>query len=130
MLFRSYASRSRKVTGVLQLDMTNYRGSSQDIYLYTDYTNAQQNDFLARLVSTYQPSLTVGTDRCGYACSDHASWTNRGYVASFPFESSFSQHNPRIHTVNDTLAFSGDQAAHAAKFARLALSYAVELAND
>ena len=125
-----YASRSRKVTGVLQLDMTNYRGSSQDIYLYTDYTNAQQNDFLARLVSTYQPSLTVGTDRCGYACSDHASWTNRGYVASFPFESSFSQYNPRIHTVNDTLAFSGDQAAHAAKFARLALSYAVELAND
>lgn len=125
-----YAAKAKKVTGVLQLDMTNYKGGSQDIYLFTDYTNAKQNAFLGQLASTYLPSLTVSSDRCGYACSDHASWTAKGYAASFPFESSFSTHDPYIHTPNDTLANTGNQAAHAAKFAKLALAYAIELAND
>lgn len=124
-----YLAKSRKVTGVLQLDMTNYKGGTKDIYLYTDYTSAAQNDFVARLAAAYLPELTVSTDRCGYACSDHASWFNRGYPASFPFESDFNHHSPFIHTSNDTLANSGNQAAHAAKFAKLAVAFAVELAN-
>ena len=126
----SYASAGKKVIGVMQLDMTNYKGGTKDIYLYTDYTNAAQNTFVANLAATYLPSLSVGTDRCGYACSDHASWTSRGFAASFPFEAPFSGYDPYIHTANDTLANMGNQTAHAAKFARLALSYAVELAND
>ena len=125
-----YVAKGKKVKGVMQLDMTNYKGSAQDIFIYTDYTNAKQNDFLARLVSTYMPTLKVGYSACGYGCSDHASWTARGYVASFPFESSFNAHDPYIHTINDTLANTGNQAAHAAKFARLALAYAVELGSD
>jgi len=125
-----YAARGKKVKGVLQLDMTNYQGAAQDIFLFTDYTNAAQNDFLARLAATYLPGLTVGYDRCGYGCSDHASWNARGYPASFPFESSFATHDPYIHSVNDTLANTGNQAAHAAKFSRLALAYAVELGSD
>jgi leucyl aminopeptidase len=115
---------------VLQLDMTDYQGSAQDIFLFTDYTAPRLNDFLAGLASTYLPSLTVARDRCGYACSDHASWTNRGYQAAFPFESAMSSHDPYIHTVNDTLAKLGNQAAHAAKFSKLALAFAVELASD
>lgn len=118
------------VIGVMQLDMTNYKGSPSDIYLYTDYTNAAQNDFLARLVSTYQAGTTVGYSRCGYACSDHASWHNQGYAASFPFETLDGDDNPYIHTANDTYANSGNQAAHALKFAKLAAAYAIELGSD
>jgi leucyl aminopeptidase len=125
-----YAAKGRKVDAVLQLDMTDYQGSAQDIFLFTDYTAPLLNDFLAGLASTYLPSLTVARDRCGYACSDHASWTNRGYQAAFPFESAMSSHDPYIHTVNDTLAKLGNQAAHAAKFSKLALAFAVELASD
>ena len=44
-----------------------------------------------------------------------------------PFESRMAQRNRSIHTARDTLEISGDNAAHAAKFARLAAAYAIEL---
>jgi leucyl aminopeptidase len=118
------------VVGVLQLDMTNFKGSASDIYIYTDYTDATQNGFVGNLVGAYLPTLGVGSDRCGYGCSDHASWSAQGYAASFPFEASFAGSNPHIHTANDTFANMGSQAEHALKFARLALAYAVELGSD
>jgi leucyl aminopeptidase len=120
----------RKVAGVLQLDMTNYKGAANDIYLITDYTSAEQNAFLAQLIGAYLPGLTVGYDKCGYGCSDHASWDAQGYPASMPFESSLARDNPAIHTSRDTLANSGNQTAHALKFARLAAAYMVELSSQ
>lgn len=122
-----YANRNVDVVGVLQLDMTNYQGSVSDIYLIDDYTDAQQNQFLENLVQAYLPALSVGHTTCGYACSDHASWERRGYVASFLFEALLWQGNPAIHSTGDTYAGSGNQATHALKFARLGLAYAVEL---
>jgi len=74
--------RPDRVVGVMQLDMTAFKGSAQDLWLYTDYTNAAQNQFVANLAANYLPNLTVGYDACGYGCSDHASWHNAGYVAS------------------------------------------------
>ena len=126
---RQFRQAGRKVAGVLQLDMTNYKGAENDIYLFTDYTNAQQNAFLAQLVGAYLPGLKVGYDKCGYGCSDHASWHAQGYPASMPFESSFARDNPYIRTSKDTLANSGGQTAHALKFARLAAAYMVELSG-
>ncbi|RTL40060.1 MAG: M20/M25/M40 family metallo-hydrolase [Burkholderiales bacterium] len=126
----SYANAGINVVGVMQLDMTNYKGSVNDIYIYTDYTDSAQNTFVTNLITTYLPTLKVGTDRCGYGCSDHASWTAKGYYASLPFEAAFNQDNPYIHTANDTYANSGNQADHSLKFARLALAYAVELGSD
>ncbi|UUZ46728.1 M20/M25/M40 family metallo-hydrolase [Massilia sp. B-10] len=43
------------VVGVLQLDMTNYRGSPKDIYLISDYTDREQNAFLEKLIAAYLP---------------------------------------------------------------------------
>ncbi len=40
-----------------------------------------------------------------------------------------SQYNPNIHTANDTLAVSGNNANHAIKFAKLATAYVAELAK-
>jgi leucyl aminopeptidase len=125
-----YDRQNRDVVGVLQLDMTAYQGDAQDIWIFADYTNAAQNQFVADLVASYLPQLTVGFDRCGYACSDHASWTGRGFAASFPFESSFANDNKAIHTSNDTIATFGGTADHALKFSRLALAFAVELGSD
>jgi bacterial leucyl aminopeptidase len=125
-----YRNKDKKVVGVLQLDMTNYQGASSDVTMITDYTNAAQNKFLKDLAAHYLPSLSVNEDRCGYACSDHASWTNKGYVASFPFEAPMGDDNPYIHTANDTISKSGNNANHALKFAKLALAYAVELGSD
>lgn len=122
-----FADRNVDVVGVLQLDMTNYQGSVSDMFLIDDYTDAQQNQFLEGLVQAYLPSLKVAHSICGYACSDHASWSRQGYVASFPFEAGFGEHNPAIHSTLDTYAGSGSQANHALKFTRLGLAYAVEL---
>lgn len=127
---RQFRQAGRKVAGVLQLDMTNYKGAANDIYLITDYTDSQQNAFLAQLIGTYLPGLTIGYDKCGYGCSDHASWDAQDYPASMPFESSMARDNPTIHTSRDTLANSGNQTAHALKFARLAAAYMVELSSQ
>jgi bacterial leucyl aminopeptidase len=124
----NYLANGVNVVGVLQLDMTNYKGSAPQIVLITDNTNAAQNTFLGNLINTYL-GLPHSTSACGYACSDHASWHSRGFAASIPFEAPVGQHNPRIHTVNDTLANSDATAGHAAAFARLAAVYMAELAK-
>jgi bacterial leucyl aminopeptidase len=129
---REIANRHRddgvNVVGVLQLDMTNYRGSTIDVGIITDNTNAAQNTFLGTLIDTYL-GLPRANTRCGYACSDHASWTSAGFVTSFPAESIVGEHNPTIHTANDTLAQSGGNANHALKFARIATAYVAEVAK-
>jgi bacterial leucyl aminopeptidase len=127
---QNFKANNVNVVGVMQLDMTNYKGSANDIYLFTDYTDSLQSDFVAKLITTYQPGLTIGYDRCGYACSDHASWNAQGYPTSMPFESSMGGDNPYIHSASDTYANSGNQAAHALKFAKLAASFAIELGSD
>ncbi|CAH0318688.1 Bacterial leucyl aminopeptidase [Massilia sp. Bi118] len=127
---RAFKQANSAVVGVLQLDMTNYKGAANDIYIFTDYTDSEQNAFLAQLVSAYLPDLKVGYDKCGYACSDHASWQALGFPTSMPFEASFARDNPAIHTAKDTFANSGGQATHTLKFARLAAAFAIELGSD
>ena len=126
---RDYRARNVPVVGVMQLDMTNFDGSPHDIVLITDNVSATQTDFLATLAARYVPQFPVSRDRCGYACSDHASWTRAGYPAVLPFEATLTTHNPNIHTANDTLSVSGNNANHAAKFAKLAIAYVVEMAQ-
>lgn len=127
---REYKKNGVNVVGVIQLDMTNFKGSESDIYIFSDYTDEPQNAFIANLIRTYLPALTIGYDKCGYACSDHAAWTAQGYPASMPFESEITKDNPHIHSARDTFENSGNQALHALKFARLAAAYAVELGSE
>jgi len=122
-----FKKKNEKVIGVLQLDMTNFKGNPQkDIFFMTDYTNQAQNNFLGTLVDTYV-KVPWGQSKCGYGCSDHASWHGQGYPASIPFEASMETMNKALHTTKDTLAISNNSATHAAKFSKLALAYAVEL---
>ncbi|HLL21791.1 MAG TPA: M20/M25/M40 family metallo-hydrolase, partial [Kofleriaceae bacterium] len=125
---REFKKQHINVVGALQLDMTNYQGSTKDIWLIKDYTSAAQNAFLVSLIETYT-GATWGWDQCGYACSDHASWHRAGVPASMPFEARFRDMNNAIHTGKDTLERSNENADHAAKFARLAAAYAIELAK-
>ncbi len=126
----SYRNANKNVIGVMQLDMTNYRGSlGYDIVIFTDYTNAAQNQFVTNLINTYQPGLNITTSSCGYACSDHASWHNKNYPTSMPFEATMNDSNPTIHRTTDTLSVSNNNANHATRFTKLALSFVGELAK-
>nr|WP_279497672.1 M28 family metallopeptidase [Aeromonas veronii] len=122
-----YKAANTRVLAALQLDMTNYKGSANDIVFMTDYTDKGLTGYLAQLIDAYLPQVSYGYDSCGYGCSDHASWHNQGYPAAMPFESRFSEYNPRIHTAQDTLQNSDPSAGHALKFAQLATSFAVEM---
>ncbi|QDQ29427.1 M20/M25/M40 family metallo-hydrolase [Chitinimonas arctica] len=132
---RDIAKRLAKadIVGVLQLDMTNYKGSDRDIYMCSDYTGKAQNKFLVDLVRTYlraplyPQSLTTGWTRCGEEGSDHVSWHERGFAASMPFESAEGEKNVHIHSEHDTLGNSDPSGEHALKFGRLAAAFAVEL---
>lgn len=126
----TYDAAGTNVVAVLQLDLTAFEGSNEDIFLYTDNTNATLTAFLGDLLDTYQPHLAWTTSACGFGCSDHVSWHIRGYPAAFPVEARFGEHNPWIHTTSDTLAGFGDSAAHAHKFARLAAAFLVEIGLD
>lgn len=124
-----YKREGRRVLGVMQLDMTLRKGTvDKDIVMMSDFTNTAQNEFIGRLIDEYV-KVPWGYSRCGYGCSDHASWTANGFPASIPFESTMEDINRSIHTSRDTLESAGGDAKHAAKFAKLATAFVVELAN-
>lgn len=115
------------VKGVLQFDGTNYRGSKNfEMVLISDGTDQVQNKFLGMLLDTYL-KIRWSYDKCGYACSDHYSWTYHGFPASFPAEAKVREENPRIHTAEDTLDVSNNSAAHSVNFAKLGIAYVLEL---
>jgi len=125
----AYQQQGIKVAGMLQLDMTSYvrAGAVPEMGLVQDFVNATLTRFVGQLIDTYTNIGWVPTT-CGYACSDHASWTRAGYPSSFPFESRFGQHSPFIHTAQDTL--STLNLEHGIEFAKLGLAFAVELGLD
>lgn len=131
-----YKNQNKNVLAVLQFDMTNYKGSPNDIYLISDaqYVSAELNLFLIELMehynSTGQHAITYGNTNCGYGCSDHVSWSERGYLAAFPFESRMSDLNPFYHSEGDTYANMNYSADHSAKFAKLALQFVIEVAKN
>lgn len=129
-LATAYQAAGVNVVAVLQQDLTDYHGSTQDVFFITDFTNANLTAFVIDLLETYQPGLTWATTACGYACSDHAPWHNRGYPAAFPVEARFGEEIPWIHTTSDTVTSLGNSAAHAAKFARLAAAFLVETGRE
>ncbi|MBI5201812.1 MAG: M20/M25/M40 family metallo-hydrolase [Elusimicrobia bacterium] len=124
-----YAQQGKKVVGVIQFDMTNFKGSGDGIWLLEDNVDPELTAFLGKLVDAYA-GVPWATTRCGYGCSDHASWTRSGFPASAAFESTFDGMNHSIHSERDTLANAGGNAAHSVPFARLAAAFAAELAKS
>ena len=113
------------VHAVIQMDMTGYTYKNKpDLWLIKDYVNNDLTKYLEQLIKTYvkQP---VQYTQCGYACSDHASWTQEGFVAAMPSESAYEEMNQSIHTSQDTMEKLS--LNHMTDFAKLATSFAVEL---
>lgn len=124
-----FKKEGKNVIGVMQLDMTNHKGNKElDIVMMSDFTNKAQNQFIGKVIDTYV-NVPWGYDKCGYACSDHASWHKNGFPASMPFETTFKGINKKIHTAHDTLANTRGNSNHAEKFAKMALAFMVEMAK-
>jgi leucyl aminopeptidase len=117
------------VKAAIQFDMTGYRVDPKDptMWVFTDYTDKGLSNFVAKLIDTYV-KVPVDYSRCGYGCSDHASWTEIGVPSAFPCESNFDDHNPYIHSSSDTMALLSLE--HMTNFSKLAVAFAIELASE
>ncbi len=123
----AYRTQGKNVVAVLQLDMTNYPTVPVNISVIRDHTDDGLSLFVGQLIETYLPGVVYDDDRCGYACSDHASWTSSGFPSAIPFETPVDDYNPQIHTRHDTLANADPTGAHATMFGKIAVAFAVEV---
>jgi len=120
------------IRGVVQFDMTGYKAPA-DIYkmfLYTDFTDPNLTAFLKNVSIDYLnfTAVEIGTDKCGYACSDHAQWHKRGVATAMPFESSFKQVDTKIiHSARDVI--DRLNVDHASQFVRLGIAFMIEAAE-
>jgi leucyl aminopeptidase len=124
-----YKKANKKVVGVLQLDMTLFPGDGpRVISSMTDFTSAWMRSILTELNTHYVKAQLI-EDKCGYGCSDHASWFRQGYHTLIPFESSMRKMNPSIHSKNDNVSpkLNFD---HSLLFTQYAIAIAMELGQN
>jgi leucyl aminopeptidase len=126
---KQYKNQNKDVIAVLQLDMTLFPGSGEGVIgSMTDFTSAWLRDYLKALNATYLKA-TIIDDKCGYGCSDHASWNRQGYPAIMPFESSFKGSNKNIHTAKDVIS-PALNFKHSALYSKIAILLAMDLGNS
>jgi len=121
-----YKNDRKEVVGVMQFDMTMFSTENPVINLISDHTDPRLTEFTKKIIDEYI-KIPVSLDKCGYACSDHASWTRYGYASVYPFETRVSQYNRKIHTPEDLsniLSF-----VHGVHFAKLGVAFAIELSK-
>ncbi|KAI7860669.1 hypothetical protein BDC45DRAFT_492543 [Circinella umbellata] len=125
---KQYYKEGRDVVAMVQNDMTGYvlDSDTEVIGLVTDYVNDKLTDFLRQLIGTYATIPYVET-KCGYACSDHASWRKYGYPSSFMIESEFEKSNQHIHTLDDVIKYLSFD--HMLQFSRVLVGFAVEASH-
>jgi len=126
---KDYAAKNVNVLAMSQFDMTAWvkDGTEEVVGVITDFVDPKLTSFNKLLVDTYLDIPYVET-KCGYACSDHASWAKAGYASIFTIESSFEDSNKHIHSSGDRIDISPEFSfEHMLEFAKLAVAFAVEL---
>ncbi|NDG84093.1 MAG: M20/M25/M40 family metallo-hydrolase [Proteobacteria bacterium] len=122
-----FRNQKKAVVAVMQLDMTGFPGAGDQVVFMTDFVSPELTRFTQGLMDAYV-KVRWSTDQCGYACSDHASWTKAGFPSVMPFEATMSTDNKDIHTTRDLL--SKLDFNHGQAFVRLGLSFMAELSVD
>jgi leucyl aminopeptidase len=126
---QSYKAENKDVVAVLQLDMTLFPGAGEFVVgNVSDFTSAWLRQYLVALNDAYLQVQLI-EDKCGYACSDHASWYRQGYPTLMPFESDTSRMNRKIHTDQDVIS-PQSSFRHSLVFAKIALAMAMDLGNS
>lgn len=120
-------AKGKNIIGVLQLDMTLFPGDGEfKIGSMTDFTSQSMRDHLVKINSTYGIGGTIIEDKCGYGCSDHASWYKNGFPTLMPFEATKRRMNSQIHTERDVVN-AQSSFRHSAMFAKIAVAFLLTL---
>ncbi|EFQ33943.1 peptidase family M28 [Colletotrichum graminicola M1.001] len=126
-IFTQYRALNRQVVSMLNQDMVGYVGRDgvERFGVVTDWTDPDQVAYMKRVIDAYT-DIPYEETVCGYACSDHASANRNGFPSTFIFETPFGNHNPYIHTPNDTMEHVSFD--HALQHAKMTTGYVYELA--
>jgi leucyl aminopeptidase len=125
---RDFKEKQINVAAAIQFDMTGWVNPNglYEIYLTDDHVDIGLNQTLEAIIKTYLPTVTIGHAECGYACSDHASWTAAQVPAVYPFESHHEDYNRRIHTSMDKMDYLNFE--HMTKFAKIGVAFLGQMA--
>ncbi|KAJ3126086.1 Leucine aminopeptidase 1 [Nowakowskiella sp. JEL0407] len=120
-----YARRNVDVLAMIQFDMTGYSPATRTptVAVGMDNVDPVTTKFLKALVKEYSTFKLVET-KCGYACSDHASFWKVGYSSAFCTEAEIKDGSPYIHTTRDTFATINFE--HVQEFVKVAIAWGVE----
>ncbi|KAJ3286123.1 hypothetical protein HDU79_006733 [Rhizoclosmatium sp. JEL0117] len=123
----SYKQRQIDVAGVYHADETGYtpKGKVPVIGVSQDYVDEELEGFLVVLLKEYVKGVDIVKTECGYACSDHASWTEAGYAATYLFDTRMEDGPEFVHGSGDTV--SKISFEHMSRFVKLGLAFAVEM---
>ncbi|KAJ8590145.1 Zn-dependent exopeptidase [Rhizopogon salebrosus TDB-379] len=128
-----YEARGLKVYAMSQYDMTAWvkRGMPEEVGVIVDFVDPTLTAFNKALIDEYLDIPFVET-KCGYACSDHASWSKAGYPSIFTIEAAFENaNNNNIHSANDRINISDEFSfLHMLEFSKLAVAFAIELGSS
>lgn len=129
---RAFAQEGRRAIAMWQIDMSGYikPGTDPRIGIIQDFVDADLTAFAVKLAAEYVLDAPAVKTKCGYACSDHSSWTKVGVPSAFTIENTFEDSNTgAIHSTRDTIDLPGFSFDHMARFTRLAISFIRELAD-
>ena len=107
---------------------SGYEGGevNRQIVLLTDYVDPALTDLNEKLVEEYC-IIPAKRSQCGYGCSDHAGWTQRGYAATCTAEAGPNDPglNPSYHTRRDTV--DKLDMTYSLEFTKLAMAFVIEV---
>ncbi len=125
----TYKIEKKNVISVVQLDMTMFAGDGENkITSISDFTSPWLRDYLKAINTTYL-NVEILDDKCGYGCSDHASWYRRGFPTLMPTEAKFNSMFKYIHTEKDVIS-PVMSFEHSLIFSKIALAMAMDLGNS
>ena len=118
------------VIGMVQLDMTAYRapGDTLSVDFVLNDTDPGLNQFAIDAFAAYVPGLQVNQGFLSGGTSDHRSFFQNGYPATFPFED-LGSYSPYIHGYNDVTGVSANDFQLAGLITQGALATVAELAR-
>ncbi|MDP6964072.1 MAG: M20/M25/M40 family metallo-hydrolase, partial [Planctomycetota bacterium] len=119
-----------EVIGMVQLDMIAYRapGDSRSVDFVSNDTDPGLNAFAMDVYQAYVPTLQVNIGTLSGGTSDHRSFFQHGFPATFPFED-LGSYSPYIHGYNDVSGTSANDFTLATLITQGALATVAELAR-
>lgn len=131
----AYALRAKNqgmnILGYFNLDMIGYlKPGNTTIKSTLIYPQSAEPlaQFYTEVCATYLPSFVVSPGSLSGGDSDHTSFNNNGFMGIFPFEA-VPDYSPFIHTTNDRVGPSYNNAAQAAIFTQATLASLAVMAN-